>query len=64
MGAIASRLVTARPPEEQFEDDVESVRLGVEEMLRLGVTSIVDPASRMGYNMKVYQEAYNRGFLN
>jgi predicted amidohydrolase YtcJ len=63
VGAIASRLVTARPPEEQFEDDVESVRLGVEEMLRLGVTSIVDPASRMGYNMKVYQEAYNRGFL-
>lgn len=63
VGAKASRLVTARPPEEQFEDDVESVRLGVAEMLRLGVTSIVDPASRMGYNMKVYQEAYNRGYL-
>jgi len=63
VGAKASRLVTARPSEEQFEDDVESVRLGVEEMLRLGVTSIVDPASRMGYNMKVYQEAYNRGLL-
>lgn len=63
VGVKALHLVTARPPDQQFEDDVESVRLGVQEMLRLGVTSIVDPASRMGYNMKVYQEAYNRGLL-
>jgi predicted amidohydrolase YtcJ len=63
IGARASELVTARPPEPSFEEDVESVRIGVEEMLRLGVTSIVDPASRMGYHMKVYQEAKNRGYL-
>jgi predicted amidohydrolase YtcJ len=55
--------VTAREPRKSFEEDVDSVRLGVEEMLRLGVTSIVDPSSRMGYHMRVYQEAYNRGLL-
>ena len=43
--------------------DAESVRMGCEELLKYGVTSVVDPASRMGYMMKVYQEAYNRGFL-
>ncbi len=63
LGSRASRLVTERPPPDDFEDDVESVRLGVEEMLSLGVTSIVDPSSRMGHNMRVYQEAANRGHL-
>ena len=63
LGSRASRLVTERPPPDDFEDDVESVRLGVEELLALGVTSIVDPSSRMGHNMRVYQEAANRGHL-
>ena len=75
LGARASRLVRERPtpdavedglvtaPTDAFEEDVESVRLGVEEMLSLGVTSIVDPSSRMGHNMRVYQEAANRGHL-
>ena len=63
LGSRASRLVTERPPPDDFEDDVESVRLGVEELLSLGVTSIVDPSSRMGHNMRVYQEAVNRGTL-
>ena len=75
LGSRASRLVRERPPpdavedglvtapRDAFEDDVESVRLGVEEMLSLGVTSIVDPSSRMGHNMRVYQEAANRGHL-
>lgn len=63
LGSRASRLVTERPPPDDFEDDVESVRLGVEELLSLGITSIVDPSSRMGHNMRVYQEAFNRGYL-
>lgn len=63
LGSRASRLVTERPPPDDFEDDVQSVRLGVEELLALGVTSIVDPSSRMGHNMRVYQEAANRGYL-
>ncbi len=63
LGAIASRLVTERPPPADFEDEVESVRLGVAEMLALGVTAIIDPSSRMGHNMRIYQEAANRGFL-
>lgn len=67
VGARASRLVTVGPgdpdPGEAFEGDVESVRLGALEMLSLGVTSIVDPSSRMGYHMRVYQEAYNRSLL-
>jgi predicted amidohydrolase YtcJ len=50
-------------PHGGFEDDVESVRYGVEEMLSLGVTGVVDPSSRMGYLMRVYQEAYNRGYM-
>jgi predicted amidohydrolase YtcJ len=63
LGRKGSRLVTAREPQRSFEEDVESVRLGVEEMLRLGVTSIVDPSSRMGHHMRVYQEAHNQGLL-
>lgn len=63
LGSRASRLVTERPPPDDFEDDVESVRLGVAELLSLGITSIVDPSSRMGHNMRVYQEAANRGHL-
>ncbi len=61
LGSRAASLVTARPPAKTVGDDVQSVRWGAEEMLRLGVTSVVDPSSRMGYMMKVYQEAYNRG---
>ena len=63
LGSRASRLVTERPPPAGFEEEVESVRLGVAEMLSLGVTAIVDPSSRMGHNMRVYQEAANRGHL-
>ena len=63
LGARGASLVTARPPRYTFEDDVESVRLGVAEMLRLGVTSVVDPSSNMGYDMKVFQDAFNRGYL-
>lgn len=61
LGSRGPSLVTARPPGKTLDDDVQSVRWGAEEMLRLGVTSVVDPSSRMGYMMKVYQEAYNRG---
>ncbi len=64
LGSKGSRLVTKRPPPLSFDDDVESVRLGVQEMLRLGVTSIIDPSSRMGHNVQVYQEAKNRGYLD
>ena len=64
LGAKGTALVTERPPEPTLEQNVDSVRLGVAEMLRLGVTSIIDPASRMGYNMRVYQEAFNRGYLD
>jgi predicted amidohydrolase YtcJ len=48
---------------ESLEDRVQSVAWGAEEMLSLGVTSIVDPSSGMGQGMVVYQEAYNRGLL-
>ena len=64
LGSNGSALVTARPPDRSIEQDIESVRLGVKEMLRLGVTSIIDPSSRMGHNMRVYQAAYNRGYLD
>jgi predicted amidohydrolase YtcJ len=64
IGNEATKLVTVSPREEDFEGDVESVRLGVQELLKVGITSIVDPASNMGYNMRVYQAAYNRGYLD
>jgi predicted amidohydrolase YtcJ len=63
LGMHGTRLVTVHPKPYTFEEDVQSVRDGAAEMLRLGVTSIIDPASRMGYNMKVYQEAFNRGWI-
>jgi predicted amidohydrolase YtcJ len=63
IGSKATSLVRTRRAGRNFEEDVESVKYGCEEMLRLGVTSIVDPSSGMGYNMRVYQEAYNRNWL-
>ncbi len=63
VGVRAGALVRMPSSGGDFEEDVESVKYGVEEMLRLGVTSLVDPSSGMGYNMQVYQEAYNRGYL-
>ena len=63
IGSRAPGLVTARMKRAGFEDDVESVRLGCQEMLRLGVTAVVDPSSSMGYHMRVFQEAHNRGDL-
>lgn len=58
----AARLVTARSPSPKFEDQVEAVRYGSEEMTRLGVTGIVDPGGG-GRVMRAYQEAYRRGLL-
>ena len=63
LGSRAVALVTKSPTAYTFDQDVESVKTGSEEMLRLGVTSVVDPSSRMGYNMRVYQEAFNRGWV-
>ena len=66
-GSGTGRRVTGSPDatdeEIRFETDVQSVHLGALEMLSLGVTSIVDPSSRMGQNIRVYQEALNRGLL-
>jgi predicted amidohydrolase YtcJ len=63
-GSGAGRRESGAPgAPDPFERDVQSVHLGALEMLSLGVTSIVDPSSRMGYNMRVYQEAMNRGLL-
>ena len=59
----ASRLVAERPPSDDSVDDVGSVRLGVEEMLSLGVISTVDLASRMGHTTRFYQESASRGHL-
>jgi predicted amidohydrolase YtcJ len=63
LGTRATSLLTKRPDPYTFDQDVESVKTGAAEMLRLGVTSLVDPSSRFGYNMRVYQEAYNRGWV-
>jgi predicted amidohydrolase YtcJ len=66
-GSGTGRRITGAPgaldATERFEMDVQSVHLGALEMLSLGVTSIVDPSSRMGHNIQVYQEAKNRNLL-
>lgn len=63
LGARGTPLVTATPPEPGLDGAVESVPDGVREMLRLGVTSIIDPASRWGEGRDVYLEAGRRGYL-
>lgn len=60
VGSRASALVTARPPEMAFEDEVASLRDGSREMLRLGVTAIVDASQEGG---DAYREAARRGWL-
>lgn len=63
-GSGGGRRTTGSPDDtDPFELDVQSVHLGALEMLSLGVTSIVDPSSRFGYNMRVYQEAVNRDLM-
>lgn len=63
LGRKGSALVTARPPADDMESDVRSVTAGVKEMLRLGVTAIVDADSRNDYDMRIYEEVYKRGNL-
>jgi predicted amidohydrolase YtcJ len=63
LGRKGTALVTARPPNDDMESDVQSVAAGVKEMLRFGITSIVDADSRNDYDMKVYVESQKRGEL-
>ena len=59
----AVRLVQARAPQPDFEDQVQAVEYGSREMTSLGVTSVLDPGG--GRNvMRAYQEAYRRGLLH
>jgi predicted amidohydrolase YtcJ len=64
IGTEALKLITARPPRPTIEDDVESVRLGSTELLKVGITSVIDAGNMMGYNTRVYQLARDGGFLN
>lgn len=63
LGRKGTTLVTARPPADDMASDVLSVKAGVKEMLRFGVTAILDADSRNDYDMRVYQESYKRGEL-
>jgi len=63
LGVKSSELVTVDLPPIPFEENVATIKTGGDKLLSLGVTAIVDPASRMGYNMRLYQTAYNRGLL-
>jgi predicted amidohydrolase YtcJ len=64
IGTQALKLVTAKPPRPGIEDDVESVRLGSRELLKVGITSVIDAGNGMGYNNRIYQIARDRGFLD
>ncbi|MGH9347092.1 MAG: amidohydrolase [Vicinamibacterales bacterium] len=63
LGRKGAALVTVRPSADGFASDVDSVKAGVQEMLRLGVTSIVDADSRGDYDMRVYQASQAKGEL-
>lgn len=62
-GSKATALVTVAPPKPTFDEDVESVRLGSIELQKVGITSIIDAASRNGYTTSVFQAARDRGVL-
>jgi len=63
LGARGTPLVTERPPDPDPDEEVEMVGDGVRELLELGVTSIVDPATWWGANATLYREAHRRGLL-
>jgi predicted amidohydrolase YtcJ len=63
IGTQALKLVNVRPPKPSVEDDVESVRLGCTELLKAGITSLIDAGNGFGYNNRIYQLARDRGFL-
>ncbi len=63
LGARGLALVTVAPPEPDVADAAVDVRDGIQEMLRLGVTSIIDPSSHWSASIPVYQEARERGWV-
>jgi predicted amidohydrolase YtcJ len=63
MGMKAPALVSHAVPHKTFEQEVESLVLGLEYLASLGITSVVEPGSRMGAVTRHYQAAYNAGRL-
>ncbi len=63
VGDRAPRLVAAAIPSQTFEQQVESLLLGLRVLSSMGITSIVEAGSSMGRVTRIYQAAYNAGEL-
>ena len=63
VGDRAPRLITKAIPDKSFEQQVDSLVLGLKVLSSMGFTAIIEPGSNMGRVTRVYQAAYERGLL-
>jgi predicted amidohydrolase YtcJ len=63
VGERAPRLITRAIPSKTFEQQVDSLVLGLQVLSSMGITAIVEAGSSMGRVTRVYQAAYDRGLL-
>jgi hypothetical protein len=63
VGERAPRLIARAIPAKTFEQEVDSLVLGLEVLSSMGITALAEPGSEMGRVTRVYQAAYDRGRL-
>jgi predicted amidohydrolase YtcJ len=63
VGAKAPRLTSGAIPRQTFEQQVESLVLGLKALSAVGITSVVEAGSSMGRVTRIYQAAYDSGEL-
>jgi predicted amidohydrolase YtcJ len=63
VGERAPRLIAEAIPAKSFEQQVDSLALGLKVLTSMGITALVEPGSSMGRVTRVYQAAYDRRML-
>jgi len=63
VGERAPRLIVKAIPTKTFEQQVDSLILGLKVLSSMGITALVEPGNSMGRVTRVYQAAYDRHLL-
>ena len=63
VGERAPRLITKAIPAKTFEQQVDSLVLGLKVLTSMGITALVEPGNGMGRVTRVYKAAYDRRLL-
>jgi hypothetical protein len=63
VGERAPRLIAKAIPNKTFEQQVDSLVLGLKVLSSMGITAIVEPGNEMGRITRIYQAAYDRHLM-